>query len=267
MDLPTFKKLISHDGKRLFRDMPWRESLPDGSYDPYRILVSEVMLQQTQVPRVIPKFIAFIAVFPTVKSLAVAPLSDVLKLWSGLGYNRRAKYLHDAAQHLLNAAKPWSYDDLIACKGIGPNTAKAVIVYTYDRPEIFIETNIRTVFIHYFFKDKPAVSDKEILELHQHSLDSCNPRSCYWALMDIGAYIKSTTGNANTKSNTYKKQSKFEGSLRQHRGRVLKQLSDGPKKLDQLQAENDPRLISVLEQLEAEGLIHKSRSNYLIGNR
>lgn len=262
MDEDTFKKLVRHDGKRLFRDMPWRVALPDGTYNPYRILVSEMMLQQTQVSRVIPKFEQFLKAFPTVKSLADARLAEVLKQWSGLGYNRRAKYLHDAAQSLVDTPLPWTYEALIACKGIGPNTAKAVLVYAYDLPEIFIETNIRTVFIHYFYKDQASVSDKEILALHARTLDTQLPRACYWALMDIGAYIKATEGNASKQSSSYKKQPKFEGSLRQVRGTILKSLADTPKTLQQLGVKSTDK---ALHDLTAEKLIHKKSGKYYLG--
>lgn len=246
--------------------MPWREPLPDGSYDPYHILVSEMMLQQTQVSRVVPKYEAFLAVFPDIKSLAEAKLAEVLKVWSGLGYNRRAKYLHDAAKLLVSKNQPWKYDDLVVCKGIGSNTAKAVLVYAYDLPEVFIETNIRTVFIHYFFPKRTNVTDKEILELHARTLDTKLPRACYWALMDIGAFIKATAGNAGAKSQAYKKQSRFEGSLRQLRGNVLKALSHGPKLFEQFEITDTVRFQEVLTRLQGEKLIHKKGKKFFLGS-
>ena len=247
--------------------MPWREPRPDGSFDAYRILVSELMLQQTQVPRVIPKFISFLNDFPSLQALAAAPLAEVLRAWSGLGYNRRAKYLHEAAKTLQDVPEPWTYEQLVACKGIGPNTAKAVLVYAYDQPEVFIETNIRTVFIHYFFQDKLTVSDAEITAVLERTLDRELPRACYWALMDIGAYIKSAEGNASRKSTAYKKQSPFEGSMRQVRGRVLKLLADGiPKTMQQLSMQDDERTKAVLASLQNEGLIHKKSGKYHLGN-
>ena len=247
--------------------MPWREPRPDGSFDAYRILVSELMLQQTQVPRVIPKFISFLNDFPSLHALAAAPLAEVLRAWSGLGYNRRAKYLHEAAKTLQAAPEPWTYEQLVACKGIGPNTAKAVLVYAYDQPEIFIETNVRTVFIHYFFQERQTVSDAEILAVHERTLDRELPRACYWALMDIGAYIKSAEGNASKKSTAYKKQTPFAGSLRQVRGRILKLLADGiPKTAEQLGRQEDKRTEAVLETLKNEGLIHKKRRKYYLGS-
>lgn len=146
------------------RDLPWRRPNSDGSFDPYAILVSEMMLQQTQVNRVIPKYRDFLAKFPTVTELAAAQLSEVLAEWVGLGYNRRARYLHEAAKQLVDKPEPWTLDDLVACKGIGPNTAAAVQAYAYDWPVLFIETNVRTVMIHHFFKGKQGITDKEVLD-------------------------------------------------------------------------------------------------------
>src|SRR5262245_16021810 len=120
-------------------DLPWRLAGHDGLFDPYKILVSEIMLQQTQVPRVIPKFNEFMKRFPTAKRLAEASLGEALSAWQGLGYNRRAKYLQDATRKLVIKDHPWQYEDLLACTGIGPNTAAAVVVYAYNRPHVFIE--------------------------------------------------------------------------------------------------------------------------------
>src|SRR6185437_9030478 len=135
-------------------DLPWRLPAPDGSFDPYKILVSEVMLQQTQVGRVLPKYQQFLSRFPDVKSLATAPLGDVLKMWNGLGYNRRAKFLWLAAQKIVDGfggVFPSDVQQLELLPGVGANTAGAIRVYAFNKPAIFIETNIRTVYIHHFF--------------------------------------------------------------------------------------------------------------------
>ncbi len=266
MSPQEFKALVQRDGKRLFRGMPWREASDDGSFDPYRILVSEVMLQQTQVPRVIPKFNAFMERFSDIESLAQAPLADVLALWSGLGYNRRAKYLHEAAQQLSVSAKPWNYESLVACKGIGHNTAKAVLVYAYNQPQVFIETNIRTVIIHYFFHDSTSVSDVEIEAVLADVIDKKDARLWYWVMMDLGADIKAHAGNIARKSAGYKKQSSFQGSLRQIRGKVLKELLDSPKSEADFSDASDARLSEVLAALEAERLIHREANIYHLGN-
>src|SRR4030095_9666003 len=153
----TFREVVLEYYREHGRELPWRH--PGTTV--YEILVSEMMLQQTQVKRVIPKYQSFLKRFPTIQSLANAPLSEVLSEWSGLGYNRRAKYLHDAAKQLVSKVGPWKLEDLTECKGIGHNTAVAVLVYAYNRPLVFIETNIRTVCIHHFFNDKENITDKE----------------------------------------------------------------------------------------------------------
>lgn len=114
--MTAFQKTVWDYYAKHGRDLPWRR--PD-SEDPYKILVSEIMLQQTQVQRVIPKYHSFLERFPSVESLAEAPLATVLSEWSGLGYNRRGKYLHEAARVLVVKGAPWQLEDLVACKGIG----------------------------------------------------------------------------------------------------------------------------------------------------
>lgn len=228
--------------------LPWRNTR-----DPYKILVSEVMLQQTQVERVIPKYDAFVKAFPTPKALAKAPLSKVLKLWSGLGYNRRAKYLHEAGKKLASAetsrekvlgspvsrskrsrarlfsrevSAPLSVDFLESLPGVGPYTARAVAVFAYNRSEIFIETNIRTVFTYFCFPTKKKVADTEILPLVAEALkkSKMQPRDFYTALMDYGSYLKRQGVKLNSKSKHYTKQSKFEGSRRQKNAARLRAL-------------------------------------------
>lgn len=144
-----FTKFIREQGDVLFRPMPWRTDT-----QPYYILLSELMLQQTQVARVIPKFNESIAVLPTIEALAQAPLSQVITLWQGLGYNRRAKYLHDSAQYIVatcNSLFPSHEQELLKLPGVGKNTAGAICAYAFNQPALFIETNIRTVYIYHFF--------------------------------------------------------------------------------------------------------------------
>lgn len=208
------------------RPMPWRETT-----DPYKILLSEIMLQQTQVDRVIPKFENFIAHFPSVSDLAKADFKDVLSQWVGLGYNRRALWLHQGAQQIVekhDAKYPETVQDLILLKGIGHNTAAAVCAYAFNQPVVFIETNIRAVFIHHFFPDRSDVTDAELYPLVQSHVDNQNPREWYWALMDYGVNIKKLHKNPARKSKHHSKQSKFEGSKRQLRGNILKLLLKKP---------------------------------------
>ena len=245
------------------RDLPWRIPRPDGSFDAYHVVVSELMLQQTQVARVMPKYEAFIKAFPEITNLAKAPLSDVLKLWSGLGYNRRAKYLWQTAKLLEKKPQPWSYETLRDCPGIGPNTAGAIIVYAYNYPRLFIETNVRSVFIHHFFKDTNGVDDKAILPLLDQALNGQDPRTFYWALMDYGTHLKSTYGNTARRSKHYTTQTAFAGSTRQLRGRIIKLLTERQYQQTELSEQlADPRTQTVLAALQREGLISKRGKSY-----
>lgn len=235
------------------RDLPWR-ILPA---NPYHILVSEVMLQQTQVPRVIPKYNEFLMKFPSLEALAAAPLADVLKAWNGLGYNRRAKYLWEAAK-ASDGQLGTTHEQLLGLPGVGPNTAGAILAYAYNQPAIFIETNVRTVYLHWFFKDQTDVPDSAIRALVEQTVDQQNPREFYWALMDWGTELKRQKSN-NHQSKHYTKQSKFEGSRRQIRGQVLKQLAAGQQPVS-----DDPRLPAVLEDLAKEGLIRLTKQGWTL---
>ncbi len=265
MSPQKFNSVLYDTAKELYRDMPWRTSEPDGSFDGYKVLVSEFMLQQTQVGRVVPKYEYFLSKFPTISSLATASLAEVLVAWSGLGYNRRAKYLHESAKILQHKSQPWSYEDLVSCIGIGPNTAKAVRAYAYDLPEVFIETNIRTVYIHYFFADHTTVTDKQITALVEDTINKQSPRTWYWALMDSGARLKTEKKGGLVKSAAYKKQPVFHGSLRQIRGLVLKTLAVNPRTAEQLVSDDD-RTKKVLASLVSEGLISKKGNFYYLGS-
>lgn len=222
-EIYTFRKTIRDYYLQVGRSFPWRET-----HDPYRILVSEIMLQQTQTDRVVPKYEEWLSVFPDVKTLAGAPFSLVLEHWVGLGYNRRARFLQESCriiQEKYAGVFPQNPDALDALPGIGPYTARAVATFSFGTPEVFIETNIRSVFIFFFFPDKDAVTDSEILELVAETLDDTDPRSWYYALMDYGATLKKKVTNPNRKSRHYTRQSKFDGSLRQARGCIIRYLS------------------------------------------
>ena len=230
-------------------------------------MVSEIMLQQTQVSRVMEKYKEFISLFPTVESLALASLKDVLIAWQGMGYNRRAKYLKVAAEAIVknhNGKLPQTEEELLALAGIGRATARAIMTYAYNKPVVFIETNIRTVFIHQFFSGRTTVSDSELIPFIEQSLDTSNPREWYWALMDYGAHLKKTVGNLSRQSNQYSKQSRFEGSRRQVRGRVLDYL----RKYNSASAQQLSNTVSsdalsdVLAQLVNEGLLAHDRGRY-----
>jgi A/G-specific adenine glycosylase len=247
-------------------ELPWRQAEPDGHLDPYKVLVSEAMLQQTQVGRVIPKFTAFLERFPDIASLAQAPLGDVLRAWSGLGYNRRAKFLHEAAGLVVerfNGVLPEQQAELVQLPGVGPNTAGAIQAYAFDRPAVFIETNIRTVFIHHYFADQTDVTDRAILKMVAKTLPVSDIREWYWALMDYGSYLKQSVGNLNQLSRSYSKQSRFDGSRRQIRGQIIHLLGEHPRDAAELSAAiHDERLASVLTELEHERLIHRSDKSF-----
>jgi A/G-specific adenine glycosylase len=220
------------------------------------------MLQQTQVPRVIEKYANFIRRFPDFATLAQAPLGAVLKEWQGLGYNRRAiavKKIAEIVQREYGGVLPKDTEMLVKLPGIGAYTAAAIGAFAFNRPAVFIETNIRAVFIHTFFNDRTNVSDKEILPLIEQTLDRKNPRKWYWALMDYGVMLKKEFANPARRSSHHKKQSRFEGSNRQLRGRILKLLtaSDGLTKAAIIKAlDAEPATIEMnLADLEQEGFI------------
>lgn len=222
----TFQKTIYSYYGQHGRTMPWRETT-----DPYRILVSEVMLQQTQVGRVVEKFQRFIAAFPDISSLGRASLHEVLSIWQGLGYNRRALALKAIATQVVEehgGVFPQSLTDLMRLKGVGRSTAGAIMAFAFNNPVVFIETNIRTVFIHHFFADDGPVRDAQILPFIEATLDRKNPRVWYWALMDYGAMLKKNGLDMNGKSFGYQRQSPFHGSSRQIRGRILKVVVSTP---------------------------------------
>ena len=264
-----FQREVLDYYKKHARELPWRQAEEDGSFDPYKILVSEIMLQQTQVNRVIPKYQAFITCFPTLRDLAEAPLSRVLEEWSGLGYNRRAKYLHQAAAVVmseLGGKLPASTELLTNLPGVGKNTAAAIVVYSFNQAVVFIETNIRTVYLHHFFKHQNQITDAQLIPYIEASLDEINPRDWYWALMDYGSYLKQTIPNPNVRSKHFTRQSAFEGSVRQIRGQIIKLLTVGPVSLTKLQNTIvDTRLITVLGSLQDEGLISHRGSTYRLG--
>lgn len=221
------------------RDFAWRHSIT-----PYRIVVSEIMLQQTQTSRVIHKFDQWLLKFPDFETLAQASVQQVLFAWQGLGYNRRGLALHEFAKRVVSefgGQVPIDPDILKTFKGIGSNTAGSICAFAFNMPVTFIETNIRTVFIHEFFKEvypvilanpgiqeftkKSLIDDKQLLPLITAAVDQANPREWYYALMDYGVYLKKELKVSNKASKHYAKQSKFIGSKRQVRGAVIRILS------------------------------------------
>lgn len=266
MEKEAFQSFIWSFGKKHFRPMPWRHSA-----NGYHILLSEVMLQQTQVPRVLVKYPEFLSRFPTVESLAHVPLRDVLSVWQGMGYNRRGMYLKQSAEQLVQqygGIIPREPHLLERLPGIGPATARAIVVYTYNTPHVFIETNIRRIYIHHFFGDREGVHDKELVPLVEATLDRENPRDWYYALMDYGATLPKLVTNPNRKSKHYTKQSKFEGSTRQVRGSILRALvaRDGLSHdaLLQYTKTNPSRFVEVIGGMVKDGLVRETGGVYSI---
>ena len=257
-----FRELVWQRGRELYRDMPWREDPT-----PYKVWVSELMLQQTQVARVIPKFEAFMQRFPDIETLSGSSLADVLVLWSGLGYNRRAKFLWQAALEIslrFDGELPRTQKELESLPGIGPNTAAAILNYAYEIATPFVETNIRTVYFYTFFDDQTNVTDKQLLEVVERTQDSEHPRQWYWALMDYGSSLKSTVGGRLDVSSHYKKQSPLAGSPREMRGRIIKELTAHSLTIEALKraVDADERFPSALDNLTREGMIELSQERW-----
>ena len=262
----AFQHMVLSHFKQYGRDMTWRNTT-----DPYQILVSEIMLQQTQVERVTTKFAEFIRAFPDFASLAIAPLANVLNVWQGMGYNRRAVALQKCAIRVMNEHNgilPADVDILATFPGIGRATASSIAAFAFNLPVVFIETNIRRVFIHFFFTDTEIVSDSDILPLIEKTLYLENPRVWYWALMDFGSALKKTIPNPNRRSKHFMKQTPFEGSDRKLRGELLKLLLK-----DQFLVEDkavvcfneDPqRIRKILRTLEAEGFIKFQDNKFVL---
>jgi A/G-specific adenine glycosylase len=261
-----FRRLVYDHYRRQGRhDLPWRMTT-----DPYRILVSEMMLQQTQVTRVLEKYGPFLDEFPDIPSLSGAPLQRVLRSWNGLGYNRRALMLRRAARETerrFGGMLPRDFGALVTLPGVGQATAGAVCAFAFGEAHPFVETNIRAVFLHHFFSGEELVSDARILHLVESTLDYHNPRPWYYALMDYGAWLKKRYPNPSRRSAHHAKQGAFEGSDRQARGRIVRALTGlaldrrGLARETGLERE---RLSRNLARLEDEGFVVRERGRYRI---
>ena len=254
-------------GRRLF---PWRETT-----DPYHILVSEYMLQQTQTDRVVPKYVSFLKKFPDVTSLASALRKEVLALWSGLGYNRRAVALHNAASMIVaeyGGRVPETTEELLTLPGVGGYTAAAIRAFAYDQPVVVIETNIRTVVFHHCVRNKRQVVGDEVIRFFVEQLlrdvvaRKVAPRTFYSAMMDYGAYLKSQGVRTNERSKHYTKQSKFDGSVRQARGALLRHFVAAEKGVSekQLHTLDATRVNEGLAGLLADGVVEKRGKYYYL---
>ena len=272
------KNGLNYSAIKLFQDIiyeyydaykvnfPWRQT-----EDPYHILVSEIMLQQTQVNRVVNKFKEFIKQFPSFYTLADSSLEEVLKAWQGLGYNRRAIYLKKCAEIVVDkydGKLPKDRKSLKDLPGIGDATSASIMAFAYNKPINFIETNIRTLYIYFFLHNDENISDFDIIQFVEKTLDKENPRKWYNALMDYGRMIKKNFGNLSRKSKKYTKQKPFKGSDRQIRGEILRFLLKNGKTLHKTLLEtlkiDNKRLVRILNDLEHEGFIITKNKVYKI---
>lgn len=266
--MEEFKKIVKDYYRKNKRDLPWRNTL-----NPYHILVSEVMLQQTQVSRVLIKYPIFISQFSTFNQLVKASTKDVLLVWQGMGYNRRALYLKRIAEIVVAQYKGQLLDNpviLDSLPGIGAATAASIAAFAFNKPTIFIETNIRRVFIHHFFKDKREVDDKQIFPIIQKTLDTKNPREWYYALMDYGSYLAKIMENPNKRSKHYSVQSQFKGSDRQIRGEILRLLLKealSEEKLIRIIKKDPDKIKNILQDLIKEQFIKLKIKKYYVNNK
>ncbi len=283
-ELREFVQFVAQKGCELYRDLPWRRT-----YDPYAIWISEVMLQQTQVSRVDGRWQRWLERFPTVDALAAAAPSDVLEEWQGLGYNRRALSVHRAAQAISEAGGVFPQDqkELIKLPGIGPATAAGIRAFAFNLHGVYLETNVRTVFLHELYPQAEGVPDSELVPLVDLTCpasvtDAANdataeltPRSWYYALLDYGAYLKKTIPNPSRRSKSHVKQSRFEGSHRQKRAELLRVLlahkDEGGAEFETLHQElcqieasagretlDEQVTLGLLEELAKEGFCQKN---------
>lgn len=266
MNIDTFKGQVREYYSSHKRSLPWRETIT-----PYGVFLSEIMLQQTQVPRVLTKYTEFMSVFPSFAALAAATVPQVLAVWQGMGYNRRGLYLRQAAQMIeerFQGRLPKAVALVDELPGVGLATASAMVTYTYNLPTVFIETNIRRVFIHHFFADSEGVADTELYPLVKAALDHENPREWYYALMDYGTFLAKTVPNPNRRSKHYAVQSQFQGSVRQVRGEILRVLlKEKALSYDQLKEQvNMERFDEAIQGLVNDGMVQGAKSLYKLAD-
>lgn len=281
--LCTFRDLVLARGSELYRDLPWRRTR-----DPYAIWISEVMLQQTQVARVDGRWQHWLERFPSVDALASAGMADVLQEWQGMGYNRRALSLLRAAQAIatdMEGVVPSDMAKLVSLPGIGPATAAGIRAFAYNLPAMYLETNVRTVFLHELYPEAQGVPDRELIPLVEATCpaDASNPaddpRTWYYALLDYGAYLKRMVPNPSRRSQTHTRQGRFEGSHRQRRAMLVRALlasrdgSDITALTDTLSAEEveagreplgQAEVRGLLEELSSEGFCHLEGGLWLV---
>ena len=263
--LSAFKALILTFYAQHGRPFIWRETC-----DPYAILVSEVMLQQTQTGRVVPKYEAFLSRWPDFSSLAEASTESLLSVWKDLGYNRRSLNLGKRAK--MTEAWDWTIPNdrvlIESLPGVGKATSAAIRSFCFGEKSVYLETNIRRVLLTAFYPEQDEVKDKDLeLLLHDLSLINEDMKIWYYALMDYGVLLKALLPNANKRSAHYTKQKKFENSNRQIRGQLIHLLTDtGAKELSAiyeiLSSFEDERILNSLDQLSQEGFVQEKEGVY-----
>lgn len=256
-DTAFVQSILSFYKEKGRHDLVWRKKI-----QAYRILVSEVMLQQTQVARVTEKFDKWMKLYPTLKDLKSATLQEILILWQGLGYQRRAKALYEIAR-TYNVI-PKTHEELCSLPGVGPYTASAVCAFAYNEFAYpMLETNIRTALIEEFHQGEESVHDgmlyDDLSRLEKNKfVQEVGARMWYYALMDYGAYLKDSKISHNSKSAHYTKQSLYKGSVRELRAKTLFAITHNEK------LPEDIRLEQVLKALVKEGYIMQVGKKYKI---
>jgi A/G-specific adenine glycosylase len=283
-DARRFVARVLEQGRVCYRDLPWRQTT-----DAYAVLVSEVMLQQTQVARVVPKYEAWLEQFPSVDALASVSFEAVLTAWRGLGYSRRAIALKRTAEQVASehgGRLPVAEKELRLLPGVGPTTAAGVVVFAHDRPAVYLETNVRAVFLHECFPGRQGVSDREIAPLARLAVgeakrQGAGPREWHTALLDYGAHLKRTVPNPSRRSAAHSRQSRFEGSRRQKRAWLLHAVIDMPgRSAEQLahelaaveraadrQAPAEADVAGMLRDLASDGFLVQQGDCWLIAER
>jgi len=257
----VFQKKILTFYKKEGRNLPWRHTT-----NRYHILVSEIMLQQTQVNRVIEKYNQWIKTFPTIPDLANASLSEVLTLWSGLGYNSRGKRLWECAQQIVEKFEgtvPNNPEDLLTLPGIGPYTSRSILIFADNKNIATVDTNIRRILIHELKLDE-NITEKELFALAEEIFPRGKSRDWHNALMDYGSLIL-TAKKSGIKPTS--KQKPFKTSKRFYRGAIMKHLTTHKtitlKEANTYKIQNNTNNIAeILKDLEKEQLIINKGEHY-----
>lgn len=272
----AFVEKVYREGTLYYRALPWRYL-----NDPYAVLVSEVMLQQTQVSRVLKYWDRWMDFFPTLDALAAADVACVLERWQGLGYNRRALALKRTAEICVqnrDATLPTTEEHLRELPGVGPATAAGIMAFAYDRFAVYIETNVRTVFLHELFGSADNITDGMLSPLVATTCPDKNVRRWYYALLDYGAHLKACGINASQRSAHYTLQSSFEGSHRQKRAEILRWVLAHPgiskdelgahliefESMAKREVPSYSAFESIVDELMHEGFFHEEDGRYLI---